>query len=166
MADGGQISVEAPVIEVRVGTPEDVHPMMDIALMATAENALIEPNPQKLLAHIWSALNLESGIVGIIGAPGGIVEGAVLLRIGSLWYSDALVIEEKAIYTHPQYRSAKGGRASRLIEFSKKTSDAIGLPLVIGVLSANRTAAKERLYRRHFGEPSGAYWVYRPTENG
>jgi hypothetical protein len=145
---------------VRIGTPDDVHPMMDLAMQACDENGFVDPNPQKLLAEIWTALNLENGIVGIIQDEGNRLEGAILLRIGSMWYSDASVLEERAIFIHPEYRSAKGGRARRLCEFSKRTADELDLPLVIGVLSDHRTEAKVRLYERQFGKPSGAFFLY------
>lgn len=145
---------------VRAGTPEDVHPMMDLALAACEENGFVNPNPEKLLAEIWTALNLENGLVGIIEGENGILEGAVLLRLGTMWYSDDKVVEEKAIFIHPDYRSAKGGRARRLCEFTKLVSDQLGLPLIIGVLSNHRTKGKIKLYERQFGEPSGAFFLY------
>jgi hypothetical protein len=77
-----------------------------------------------------------------------------------MWYSDAQVLEEKAIFIHPDYRSAKGGRARRLCEFSKRAADGLGIPLIIGVLSNHRTEAKVRLYERQFGKPSGAFFLY------
>lgn len=145
---------------VRIGTPDDVHPMMDLAMQACDENGFVDPNPQKLLAEIWPALNLHDGLVGIIQDEGNRLEGAILLRIGAMWYSDAPVLEEKAIFISPDYRSAKGGRARRLCEFSKRMSDELDLPLVIGVLSNHRTEAKVRLYERQFGKPSGAFFLY------
>jgi hypothetical protein len=153
-------------VKVRVGTPEDVHRMMDIATLATTENGFALPNTMKLLQEIWAALNLRNGIVGIIGEPTEVIEGAVLLRIGQVWYSDDPIIEEKAIFIHPDYRSAKGGRAARLCEFSKRTSDELGIPLTIGVLSNERTAAKVRMYSRIMGQPSGAYWLYNTKTGG
>jgi GNAT superfamily N-acetyltransferase len=145
---------------VRIGTPEDVHPMMELALQACEENGFVDPNPQKLLAEIWPALNEDNGLVGIIQDEGGNLEGAILLRIGTMWYSDTPVLEEKAIFVNPNFRGAKGGRARRLCEFSKKAADALGLPLIIGVLSNHRTEAKIRLYERQFGKPSGAFFLY------
>jgi GNAT superfamily N-acetyltransferase len=144
---------------VRIGTPQDVDDIMNLALSACEENGFVEPNPAKLLQEIWHGLNLEKGVVGVIGDRGK-PEGAVLLRIGSMWYSDHEVLEEKAIFIHPDYRSAKGGRARRLCEFSKQVADSLGIPLIIGVLSNNRTKAKVRLYERQFGEPSGAFFLY------
>lgn len=151
----------ADELNVRIGTPEDIHPMMDLAMQACDENGFVNPNPQKLLAEIWTALNLESGLVGIIQDEGQRLEGAILLRIGAMWYSDDEVLEERAIFIHPDYRSAKGGRARRLCEFSKRTADSLGLPLIIGVLSNQRTEAKVRLYERQFGKPSGAFFLYK-----
>jgi hypothetical protein len=146
-------------LDVRIGEPEDVDDVMSLALSACEENGFVDPNSSKLLNEIWHGLNLEKGVVGIIGERGK-PEGAVLLRVGAMWYSDHEVLEEKAIFIHPDYRSAKGGRARRLCEFSKQVSDSLGLPLIIGVLSDHRTEAKVRLYERQFGRPSGAFFLY------
>lgn len=153
-------------VVLRVGNPEDVHDMMDLALAACDENGFVQPSPEKLLEQIWPALNHDHGIVGIIGEKGQKLEAAVLLRIGSMWYSDQNVVEEKAIFVHPDYRSAKGGRARRLVEFSKQVSDKLGLPLVIGVLSNHRTEAKVRLYERQFGKAAGAFFLYNAQTGG
>lgn len=148
---------------VRIGTPDDVHGVMDLALSACDENGFVSPNPEKLLQQIWPALNLDQGLLGIIGNTGEKLQGAVLLRVGSMWYSDDEVLEEKAIFIDPRYRSAKGGRARRLCEFSKHVADNLGIPLIIGVLSNHRTEAKVRLYERQFGKPSGAFFLYGAT---
>jgi len=153
-------------LQIRIGTPADVDDIMELALSACDENGFVEPNPAKLLNEIWPALNLHYGLVGIIGPQGTKPEGAVLLRIGAMWYSDNEVLEEKAIFIHPDYRSAKGGRARRLCEFSKQAADSLGIPLIIGVLSNNRTEAKVRLYKRQFGEPSGAFFLYNARTGG
>jgi hypothetical protein len=145
---------------VRIGTPEDVHPMMDMAMKACDENGFVDPNPQKLLGEIWPALNLDNGLIGIIQDDGGKLEAAILLRITTMWYSDAQVLEERAIFVDPECRSAKGGRARRLCEFSKRAAAELGLPLLIGVLSNHRTEAKVRLYERQFGKPTGAFFLY------
>lgn len=147
-------------LEVRIAGPEDLDEIMGLAAMATEENGFLTPNLGKLASEMWPALHKDYGCVGIIGEPGGMIEGAVLLRIGTMWYADGYVVEEKAIFVHPDYRSAKGGRARKLCEFSKKVSDTLGLPLIIGVLSNSRTEAKVRLYERQFGKPAGAFFLY------
>lgn len=150
----------ADELKVWVGNPEDVDDIMELALAACGENGFVEPNPMKLLGEIWPALNRDRGIVGVVGVPGHKPQGAILLRIGNIWYSDAEILEERAVFIHPDYRSAKGGRARKLCEFGKKVSDELGIPLTIGVLSNHRTAGKVRMYERIFGKPSGAYFLY------
>lgn len=147
-------------LSVRIGTPDDVDGVMELALSACEENGFVNANPIKLLEQIWAALNKDHGIIGIIGEIGQKPEAAILLRIVNMWYSDEKVLEEKAIFVHPDYRNAKGGRASRLCEFAKATSESLEMPLLIGVLSNNRTEAKVRMYERHFGKPSGAFFLY------
>jgi GNAT superfamily N-acetyltransferase len=147
-------------VKVRTGTPEEVNEIMEIAMEATEENGFLQPNPLKLLADIWPALNLDNGIMGVIGNPGERIEGVVLLKMGTLWYSDIVTLEEKAVFVRPEFRSAKGGRARKLCEFSKQVADELGLTLVIGVLSSHRTQGKIKMYERLFGEPSGAYFLY------
>jgi len=154
---------EKPTIEslkIRIATPEDLPAVMEIAVMACDENGFLNPNPLKLAGEIWPALNQDHGICAVIGEEGGKIEGLVLLRIGSMWYSDSIVVEEKAIFIHPDFRNAKGGRAKRLCEFSKRVADVLEIPLIIGVLSNHRTEAKVRMYERQFGKPSGAFFLY------
>lgn len=147
---------------IRVGTPQDVDAVMEIAMMACEENGFVQPSPQRLLMDIWPALNLDEGVMGLIGPKGtSEVQGAVLLRIGHMWYSEQRAIEEKAVFIRPEYRSAKGGRARKLCEFSKQVADELELPLLIGVLSNHRTTGKVRMYQRIFGEPSGAFFLYK-----
>lgn len=150
----------ADELKVWVGQPEDVDNIMELAIAACDENGFLSPNPAKLLAEIWPALNRQEGIIGIIGHPGEKPQGAILLRIGRLWYSDDVLLEERAVFIHPDFRAAKGARAKRLCEFGKKVSDELGIPLTIGVLSNERTEGKVRMYRRVFGEPAGAYFLY------
>jgi hypothetical protein len=146
-------------VTVRIGNDRDVDGMMELALAACEENGLTNPNPMKLLAEIWAGLTRNHGLVGIIGEQGKQLEAAILLKTESLWYSDDPSLVERAIFVHPDYRSAKGGRARKLCEFAKHAANLLELPLVIGILSSQRTESKVRLYERQFGKPSGAYWI-------
>lgn len=147
-------------VSVRTGVEADFNGMMDIALAATRENAVVVPDIEKLALTIWGALTRQTGICGVIGPVGGKLEGAVLLSMGEMWYSKELILEEKAIYVDPDFRTAKGGRARKLAEFAKMTANELGIPLAIGVLSSSRTEAKIRLYERVFGPPAGVYFLH------
>lgn len=145
---------------IRIGTPDDLDACMELAMLSCKENGIVKPTPKKMLEDFWHALNMENGLVGLIGEEGGKIEGGILLRIGTMWYSDDPVLEEKALFIHPDYRHAKGGRARRLCDFSKQAAKSLGIPLIIGVLSNHRTEAKVRLYERQFGPPTGAFFLY------
>lgn len=150
----------AEELKVYVGTPADLDAVMRLAIMGGEENGFVQPDPTRLLQEIYPALCGDHGLVGVIGTDRNNLEGCVILRIGKMWYSNDDVLEEKAIFIHPEYRSAKGGRARRLVEFSKSVADKLGLPLIIGVLSNHRTEGKIRLYERQFGKQSGAFFLY------
>lgn len=147
-------------LKIRIATPDDLDEIMHLALLACDENAFLAANPAKLAAEIWPALHQDHGICAVIGKPDGDIEGVVVLRIGAMWYSDTSIIEEKAVFIHPDFRSARGGRAKQLCEYSKKVADTLQMPLIIGVLSNTRTAGKMRMYERLFGPPAGGFFLY------
>lgn len=154
-------------LNVRLATPEDEEALLDLAIRAWHENGIMDVNREKMRAMIRPALYLWQGLCGVIGEPGKPIEGAVLLRVSQMWYSDSWMLEEKAVFVDPQFRKSQGGRsnhavghARRLVEFSKQVADSLNIPLIIGVFSNTRTKAKVRLYERQFGEPAGAFFLY------
>lgn len=147
-------------VHVRVATPEDFEGVMQLASQVSMENGLFAPTLEMVAGEIWSALHNDHGIVGVIGNVGEPLEGFVLLRVGNTWYSQAEIIEEKTVFVSKKFRSAKGGRARKLCEFSKKVADELGLPLLIGILSNQRTQGKVEMYKRVFGDPAGAFFLY------
>ena len=150
---------ESPTLNIRIAGPEDLDELMELSMLACADNGFLEPDTGKLLQAIWPALHQDHGLVGAIDED-GVITGAILIHIGQMWYSSQNMCEEKAIFIHPSYRVAKGGRAARLCEFSKKVADTLGMPLLIGVLSNQRTEAKVKMYERKFGSPAGAFFLY------
>lgn len=147
-------------IHVRVATPKDFEGVMHLASQVSRENGLFEPTLDMVASEVWASLHHDHGIIGVIGPEGGTLEGFVLLRVGNTWYSQAEIIEEKTVFVSPKLRSAKGGRGRKLCEFSKKVADELGLPLLIGILSNQRTRGKIEMYKRVFGDPAGAFFLY------
>lgn len=146
-------------VHVRTATPADEEGIMVLARLVNGENGVFKMNDDKVLSVVRPSLYLSGGIMGVIG-PKDRIEGLVLLRVAQYWYSDAAFLEEMCVYVHPEYRAAKGGRARKLIEFAKKASEKLELPLMIGILSNSKTDAKTRLYERQFGNPAGAFFLY------
>lgn len=168
---------DAPDIIVRIGTPDDFLNVMALAHLVANENAPVAPNMDKIKQGIWDALNKSGGLVGVVGPKDSPdVHGFVLLKIGPPWYSDERLIEDAGVYVHPDWRGAaraapsgadraagrSPGRAAMLYRFCKRVADETGYRLFIGVISQRQQEAKLRYYRRFFGNPAGAYFVYDP----
>ena len=132
---------------------------MELARLLNKENSVFPMNESKVAEFVIPSLFRDGGIMGVIGKP-DLIEGLVLLRVSSQWYSDGKFLEELCIYVHPKYRASKGGRARKLVEFAKKVSEELKLPLMIGVLSNTRTDAKVKLYERQLGSPAGSFFLY------
>lgn len=139
---------------------------MRLATMAVEENGCVDAAASKMLEVIWPAVNQYHALIGLIGPPEGRIEGMVVVNIGQLYYSEVPCCEEKLLWVHPDYRSAKGGRARKLCEFSKRVADKLEMPLLIGVLSNTRTSGKVKMYTRIFGEPAGAFFLYNAESLG
>ncbi len=148
-------------ISVREAIPQDFQEVMRLSLAAASENAISEPDVDLLQDEVKPRLVRDGGVIGVIGgAPGEQLEGLIILKLGSMWYNLEPIIHEQVIYVAPEFRSAKGGRARKLAEWAKVTSEKLGIPLAIGVLSNTRTEAKVRLFERVFGPPAGVYFLH------
>ena len=159
MKDERQIS-RAHSADVRFATPDDVHKMMDLGLMAAHENGIGDTDTMKLLQVVWRGVTRNRAIAGVIEGPTGELEAATLMLIEEQGHSRDPILVEQTVYVHPDFRSARGGRAVKLVEFNKMVSTRMGLPLLMGILSNDRLKAKIRLYERMFGEPNGVYWLF------
>src|ERR1035437_6051671 len=119
-------------------------------------------NDDKVRAMLRKAFNREGGILGAIG-PAGNIEALIFLMVSTFWYSDDAHLEEIFTYVSPQYRKSRN--AVELMHFAKWCVDQSGLPLVIGVLSNERTEGKVRLYQRQFDKPMGNFFMYTKTDS-
>lgn len=109
----------------------------------------------------------KGGMLAVIGPPGDI-RAMLFLRIGNLWYSAHNHLEEVFNWVHPNHR--RTNYATRLLEYAKATCDQIStnsvengghrIPLIIGVFTHKRMAAKVRMYRKRFGLPYGATFAH------
>ena len=109
------------------------------------------------------AFDRKGGLLAVIGAPGHI-RAMMFLLLTCAWYTSEPHIEELFCWVHPEHRHSDYSKL--LIEYAKKCSDDISadsgrkVPLLMGVLTHKRMAAKVRMYRRFFGIPVGAFFVH------
>lgn len=147
---------------VRVAIPQDEENIMFLCHLLHEENGLMRLNPVKVRETIRRALYPDPerrmlALMGVIGEVGGELRGMCCMIVGQMWYSDDHHLEELFCFTHPNHRKAPYGRD--LLQFMKKTSDQVGIPLLTGIISNERTAAKVRMYRKSLPEV-GAFFLY------
>ena len=103
----------------------------------------------------------KEGLLGIIRGEGTEIRAMMFLLITRFWYSTAFHLEELFNFVHPDHRHSN--YADALLRFAGHSSEQLGIPLIIGVLTNARMAAKVRLYRRRLGMPVGAVFVKNAT---
>jgi GNAT superfamily N-acetyltransferase len=139
---------------VRKAVPADRDSIWDLFRLLHEENGVFQLSDQKIDTLLDRILHPEKipewdtgarGFMGVIG-PIGALEGLLVMVLGSFWYSDDIIFEEYANFVHPDHR--RSNHAKALLAYSRHMADNVKIPLVIGIISNLRTAAKVRLYRR------------------
>lgn len=148
---------------VRIATAADGDDLIELCKLLHSENGVFAMDQTRVRATLDRAFRREGGLIGVIGNPGH-VEGAIVLQISQLWYSEQWCLEELFSFVSPRFR--RSTNAKDLIAFAKQASEKLGIPLLIGVLSNERTEAKVKLYSRHLGNPAGAFFLYGATTGG
>ena len=150
---------------VRIAKPADHQEIWRLFLQGHRENGQFSLAPEKVEWFLSRALRPDlipewdtgpRGAIGVIGDVGRL-EALVFVTIGTYWYSHDRHLEEFIVYVDPECRQSAHART--LIDWMKSQSDRVGIPLVTGIISTERTEAKVRLYRRML-EPVGAFFLY------
>lgn len=153
---------------VRLASKLEEEELMEMCREIHAENGLVSMAEEKVRAMLTRAFNKEGGIIGVIGKPGSL-EAIIMIVMTKFWSSNDDHLEELFSYVRRPFRTKFNGadtvkmpHAESLVNFAKKCSDEIGIPLVIGIITNKRMAGKVRLYRSILGYPAGAYFVVNP----
>lgn len=141
---------------VRIAQQSDEEEVMGLCRELHVENGIFGMNEDKVRAMLRRAFERQGAIVGVIGDPGKI-EGVICLTLSTFWYSDDAQWEELFSFVKKEYRKSKD--ALDLMDFARWCSDTSKIPIIIGVISNERTAGKVRLYQRKFS-PIGAFFFY------
>lgn len=143
--------------KVRLAVEADIPALVAIGRELAMENACMPFSERRAYEMALRGVRQQGAAIGVIGAVGA-PEAVICMQISQYWYSDFAHLEELFIYVRPEFRQS--ARAKCLIQYAKMCSDHMKLPLLVGILSQERTEAKIRLYKRQLGEPSGAYWLF------
>lgn len=150
---------------VRLATPDDEGEIFALLSVLHAENGLFTMDNQKVIDGIRYATKRQGGMIWVIEEDHHIVASLGML-ITCEWYSKDDYLLERWNFVHPDYRRSEYGRM--LLDQAKWCSDwwlketGRRMPLMVGVQSHARTAAKVRLYARSMA-CIGAYFIYGRT---
>lgn len=145
------------IIEVDLATHADEPELMEMCRALHKENAMFEMSEDCVRDTLRTAFDKRGGTIGVIRGEKRL-EGMIYLLICRFWYSNEWHLEELLNWVRPEHR--KSNNAKALINFAKKCSDELMVPLVIGVMSNIRTEAKIELYKRQINKPAGAFFFY------
>ena len=143
---------------VRIVGQEDEEEVMGLCRDLHDENGIFTLDENKVRAMLRRAFTRDGGILGAIG-PSGSIEGLIYMLVSTFWYSEQPHLEELFMYVAPQFRKTRN--AIELMHFAKWCSEQSGFPLIIGVISNERTEGKVRLYQRQFDKPLGNFFFYK-----
>lgn len=150
---------------IRKAMPQDAPEIWRLFLQLHRENGLFTIAPAKVTSFMDRALHPERiphwdlgprAQIGVIGPPGRL-EAVVFVLIAQFWYSEDFHLEELLVFVDPECR--KSGHAVACVRWMKNLSDQLKIPLLTGIISKERTAAKIRLYDRMLPR-IGAFYFY------
>lgn len=166
MAKAPTESVNLTKSKVRLALPSDEPELLRLFKMMHAEGGMRPLDIDCVRETFAKAFDRKGGIISVIGAPGHI-RAFQYLMLTRWYYTREEHLEELWNWVHPDHRNSDYSKL--LIENAKKCSDDLSthrgqkVPLLMGVLTNKRMAAKVRLYRQRFGYPAGAFFVHNPT---
>lgn len=142
---------------VRLAQKEDEDNIVEMCKRLHVENGLFSLNIQKVRDCIRRYYDRQGVIVGVIGLPGKL-EASTCLELSDFYYTSDWHLAELWNFVDEPYR--KSYNAEALIQFGKSCADQMKMPLFTGIITNRQMAGKVRLYRRHLGYPTGAFFVY------
>jgi len=144
---------------VRLAHPDDTDDIIDMCRRLHKENGLFSLNETKVRQCIEKCFRREGSIVGVIGHPGEL-KASTCLMFSDFYYTDDWHLAELWNFVEEDYRAAGLRYAEALIEFGKQCALQMRMPLFTGIITNKQMAGKVRLYRRLYGHPVGAFFLY------
>lgn len=141
---------------VRIAIRSDEDGIYNLMVEAHREQPIFELNEFKIREKLRFCTDRKGGAIGVIDGPSEI-EAYLIGELQRHWYTDEWHFGELSNFVHPEHR--KKPHAKNLIQFAKWFAEQMGMPLIMGILSTQRTAAKIRFYERQI-TPCGALFVH------
>lgn len=153
---------------VRIAVGADTMGIYNLLLNLYSENAMFKLSKQKALETIrcmtypdYGKKRGRWGLCGVIEGPDGI-EASIGMELNTWFYTDDFHLMEDWCFVLPKFRQTN--HANDLIDFGKWCAEDMKVPLQMGIITTERTAAKVRLYKRRLHQV-GAYFMWNMAAN-
>lgn len=141
---------------VRMAKQEDEDAIFSLCIDLCEEGQLFEMDSDTVRDIIRGCTAGYGGIIGVIEGKNEL-EGVICLSTDKYWYAKDWFLGEVFNFVPAKYR--KSTRAKSLLGFAKKCSDDLRIPLVVGIVSNNKTEPKIKLLERQLPK-AGAFFMY------
>ena len=148
------------MIEVALATPDDEDALWGMLLELHEENGLFGVNESKVREAIRLATEQRGGLIGLVRGESGL-ESSMCLVIDQFWYTDEWCLLEQWLFVRQPFRHKRPRQAQLLIGWAKEMATKLELKLQAGIMSTERTAAKEQMYQRQM-TPIGGLFMFDP----
>ncbi len=117
-----------------------------------AENGLAPVDWVSVAAQLRAGI--AAGLVFVTSDADGLT-GSIGLDVSRHWYGPAPFLTDKWTFVAPRARRTRA--VFRLFDAAESKAAALGLPLLLGVMSPVDTERKLSLYRRRFKQVGGIF---------
>lgn len=139
---------------VSAALPEDEDSIFQMLLGLHEENGIFQVDEGRVRSFIREATEHRGGVIGVIRGDSGL-EASVGMTLDQWWYTTDWCLSERWLYVLPEFR--RENHARRLVDYAKHCAATLTVPLQMGIMSTQRTAAKERLYARQLTPIGGLF---------
>lgn len=147
--------INKAMADVRMATPADLDPLIELLREMHAETGIGRFDPERAQHAVVAGISRKGGVVGVVRSSEGIVEASIGLFIGLNWYSSDPHLFDLWSFVGEPYR--KTTHAKLLIGFAKSAALDLGLPLMMTLITNERTQRKERLFERQMPKAGSVF---------
>lgn len=146
---------------IQLAQPADEDELWELLKRLHEEIGIFETSEGKVRQFLKLATHQQGGIIGLIRGDDGSIEASIGLVIQQFWYTDDWSLMEHWMFVAPEHR--KSTHAQRLLSYAKWCGQQLGVPVLLGIMTAKNAEAKEKLYGRKF-QRLGSIYIHLNTD--
>ena len=132
---------------IRTAERADFALVMDLLESMANDNALFSVDWKKVAWIVADLIDNPKAHI-FLSFEGAVCTGSFAVEQSTPWYSNDKILDECWIFVRPEYRKSR--TIFRLLKAVKNLSEELALPVVVNVVTPNRSDSKVKLFKRYF----------------